>query len=291
MCFGAQKDEPSENSFEVLMGPCTTTYSSQDLQDIRSFSDEYKKNIRYLHRPTLATIPKVIHFIWLGPKSFPDASVRNVMSWSKHHPDWRLILWTDSRERRPPIHGMEIRLIQEYDFGPLQRLIEGSNNWGEKSDMIRYMLLYKEGGVYADHDVWCDKSVAPLANGFDFVVGCDSQQKHPGIESNVITNTSTIMARPQHPIFEKTIEGVVQGWDIAMQQFPENDPESVFARALQRTLSPFVSAVKKFRNRHGTRDIVLPAIYMYSYQIFPNDIFEKLHSEGYVFVVHKHAGK
>ena len=288
LCFGGQNTLSHTPSFEDLMGSPTVTCSPQDLQDLREFSEDYQKKIQYLNEPHRGTIPKVIHFVWLGPKPFPSISIQNVISWKTHHPNWQFILWTDSKEREPPIPGMEIRLVQEYDFGSLQPLIESTNYWAEKSDMIRYMILYNEGGIYADHDMWCEKSVAPLVDAFDCVVGCDPQQQHPGIESAIITNNSTIMARPGHPILKKTIEGIVLGWDRATQQCPGKDPESSFMRTALRTLSPFVSAVKRYRNRKGNRDIILPAAYMYPHGVFSKDVFEKLRADGYVFAIHKH---
>jgi len=274
------------------MGTNPCCYTPQDVLDLHSFAEQYQKNILFLNQEIpRGTIPYVIHFVWLGPKPFPNKSIQNVLSWKNHHPDWRFILWTDSKERNPPIPEMEIRLVQERDFGLLQHLIETSTNWGEKADMIRYSVLYQEGGVYADHDVWCEKSVAPLIETFDFVVGCDPLQEHPGIDSDLITNTSTIMSRPGHPILQATIAEIANGWELASQKVTGTDKLSNLTRTMLRTVAPFVSKVKGGTNLEGNRDIVLPSIYLYSNEVFPEDVYESLLLKGYVFAIHKHNVK
>src|SRR5580692_3619317 len=40
-------------------------------------------------------IPKTLHFIWLGPKPFPAASVSNVKGWIDRHEGWKVKFWSD----------------------------------------------------------------------------------------------------------------------------------------------------------------------------------------------------
>jgi mannosyltransferase OCH1-like enzyme len=238
--------------------------------------------------PPLKHIPQVIHFIWIGPRPFPEKSIPNVISWIQHHPDWEIIFWTDSDDRNVPVPGMKKRLVQEYDFGALSPLLAQSTVYCEKTDMMRYTILFKEGGVYADHDIWCDKSVDPLSSHFDFVVGLDPAQEHPGIESNVIPNNSIIISRAGHPILLKTIETIIQGWDSATQMCPGTDQKSIFERVMRRTLSPFVSSIKNCRNLE-TRNIILTDIYFYSHKAFTPEELENLRQKGYIYAIHKHV--
>jgi hypothetical protein len=82
-------------------------------------------------------IPKIIHQIWLGspvPKKFQDL----MQTWKQKHPDWQYILWTDKDIG-------EFKLVNEaaYNLAP---------NYGMKSDILRYEILLRYGGLYIDTD-------------------------------------------------------------------------------------------------------------------------------------------
>jgi len=81
-------------------------------------------------------IPKVIHRIWLG-SSLPAAAAELGGHWERLFPDYRLELWTDERLLRL---GMPRRWF-------------AARTYAERSDVARYLLLDRFGGVYADCDV------------------------------------------------------------------------------------------------------------------------------------------
>lgn len=83
-------------------------------------------------------IPKIIHQIWLGPKS-PPWNLMN--TWRQNHPDWAYYLWRDSNR---PI------LTAEKQFNRI-------TSYTMKSDILRYELMFKYGGMYVDCDVLCLK--------------------------------------------------------------------------------------------------------------------------------------
>src|SRR4029078_2446346 len=94
-------------------------------------------------------IPPTVHFIWLGPKHFPPESVDNVRMWIAKNPGWKVKFWTD-RKREAPCQGMEIAYVADFAFHCLEKCYRDSENWGEKSDILRYEILFQEGGVYVD---------------------------------------------------------------------------------------------------------------------------------------------
>jgi len=91
-------------------------------------------------------IPRKLHIIWVGhdnPK--PE---RCIQSWRDNHPDWEFKLWTDSDIGRTSwITGHH---LEEF----VRR-----RKWPAVADLMRYEILYREGGVYADAD---SRSVRPL---------------------------------------------------------------------------------------------------------------------------------
>lgn len=82
-------------------------------------------------------VPKIIHQIWIGSK-VPKKYDEWRQSWLKYNPEFEYILW-DEKEI------LDIGLINEEKFLK-------SKNLGIKSDIARYELLYRFGGIYVDTD-------------------------------------------------------------------------------------------------------------------------------------------
>src|SRR4051812_40239987 len=87
-------------------------------------------------------IPKVIHQFWIGPKARPT---RWMNAWRDRHPTWRYELWDDAR-------------CAAFPFEHRDKIAEATEYAG-KVDIMRYEVLWREGGVYIDADIEC---VCPL---------------------------------------------------------------------------------------------------------------------------------
>ena len=101
-------------------------------------------------------IPKIIHQIWLG-SPFPEVYRNYQQSWLANHPDWEYYLWTDA-----DIAALGLENREFYDT---------SNNYGERSDIARYEILYRFGGVYVDVDYECLKPLDKLHYQYDLYTG------------------------------------------------------------------------------------------------------------------------
>ncbi len=110
-------------------------------------------------------IPSVVHLIWLG--SPPPEVVHLVMaSWKKYHPQWEIKLWTEKE-------------VENFAWSTpySENFFKQGKNWAEKSDILRFEILYQFGGIYADTDVVCLKSFDDLMNkGISFFAGFESNQ-------------------------------------------------------------------------------------------------------------------
>ena len=119
------------------------------------------------------SIPKIIHFIWLG-SPFPTAKYyeRFYKTWELLNPTFEIILWNDERVQT---------LRQEKELMN-HKAFDLATNYGEKSDILRLELLYRYGGIYVDVDFKCIKPFESFCNtGIDLFIG----------ESNVSTNVSS----------------------------------------------------------------------------------------------------
>jgi hypothetical protein len=97
-------------------------------------------------------IPRTIHRVWLGDRPIPEEHERFGETFARHHPGWGMRLWTD--EDLPAL-----------DITAGER--ERSRTHSELSNLVRYEVLHRFGGVYVDTDVECRRDLTPLLRGID----------------------------------------------------------------------------------------------------------------------------
>lgn len=131
-------------------------------------------------------IPKIIHQIWLGG-SLPEKYKAFQASWIKMHPDWQYILWTEKE-----IDQLGLVNRKQYDQTP---------NYGAKSDIARYEILYRFGGLYIDTDFECLKPFYRLHCMYDFYVCCIDDDRFA-------VSNGIIGSRPGHPILKKCLDNL-----------------------------------------------------------------------------------
>lgn len=122
-------------------------------------------------------IPHVIHRIWLGADRLPERFEEYGESWRRNHPGWEMRLWTDE------------------DVSDLSdpKALARARSAAERSDLLRYELLHRFGGVYVDTDVECLRSIEPLIDGAPAFAGREPR----GLIGNAVLG-----AIPGHLAFE-----------------------------------------------------------------------------------------
>lgn len=137
-------------------------------------------------------IPKIIHCIWVGPKTPPLIFKKCLESVKKYHPGWECKVWTDK----------EVAQLKLYN----QEFYDQTTNYAEKADILRYELLYLFGGVYLDVDFICLQPLDLLVHTYDFftcLCPCDVKE---------IINNAVIGSAPKHPIVKDCIKRVKDDW-------------------------------------------------------------------------------
>lgn len=255
-----------DQHFEVLMGKETTRWryvsSDEDQKKLDLYRVLYEKNKNYQFETKASfRIPRDIHLIWLGPRPFPKESVENIRMWVAKHPDWTLHLWTD-RLRVPPVKGMVVHMPNEFPMTHLKDHYQQSTNWGQKSDILRYEILFNQGGIYIDHDANCLNSFEGLNRGYDFY-SC-LEVPHTRVDGRVITSGIGIIgAIPNHPIIKGCIDEVVSHWEESFKLFPLSSPESLRDHVMHSTYLALTRSLEKNLNDDSHRNIVFPASYFY----------------------------
>ncbi len=274
-------EKEGKTDFETLMGcefpAWKHVQTPEDYENLKFFKMVYETNIPFLQmKSSMFHVPKVIHFIWIGPKQFPRESIENVRTWIGKHPDWTIKFWTD-RDRPLPHKQMQMARIQDLKFTKLFECFKKSENYAEKSDLLRYEILYQEGGVYVDHDVKCFKSFESLCQAYDFF--CGMELPFPSMLSSSVLPTNNLLgSRPGHPILKKSMEWLDQEWDRIENDYPGKDRDSLINRVSHRTFLVLGETFKQLANKEGNRDIALPTFYFNSpdekYAIFSRHLYK-----------------
>ncbi|MEX0940372.1 MAG: glycosyltransferase [Candidatus Babeliales bacterium] len=176
-------------NFDISMnGPIS--YGFNDPQDYlwltfwRSLYEKYNLSIM----PPLSElrIPKLIHQIWLGSE-FPEEYREWQASWLQIHPDWQYKLWTDE----------DVKMLKLYN----QNLFDNAVNYAQQSDILRYEILYRFGGLYIDIDFRCLKPFDVLHHCYDFYIGIMST-------GTVDLGIGLIGSKPHSPILKEVIKSM-----------------------------------------------------------------------------------
>lgn len=114
-----------------------------------------------------APIPRRLFQTWKThelPSQFAEWS----LTWSRYNPAWEFELWDDA-ENRAFIQKYYPWFLPRYDSYPKEIY---------RADAVRYFYLYHFGGIYADLDFECCKSLEPLLNENCVILGRMSPFDH-----------------------------------------------------------------------------------------------------------------
>lgn len=96
--------------------------------DVR-FVELLEKQWDYRCDQCINTIPRIIHFIWLGG-DLPQKYQAAVDSWRRFHSSWSIRIWTDAC------------VVGELS-GDMLTHYHNATNYGMKSDILRYHVRYE----------------------------------------------------------------------------------------------------------------------------------------------------
>lgn len=161
------------------------------------------------------------HKIWqtwkVNPLEFAEREHNTAYSWLSHNPDYQYEVLTD---------GNEYAYV-DFHFGP-----EGFNRPDivdfyrnvratiVRADLLRYMIMFADGGIYADIDVEALKPMSKFIpdrynkRDIDMVIGVEIDEPdwkdHPilGQKSRSFCQW-TFMSKPQNPIMMRLIEQIM----------------------------------------------------------------------------------
>lgn len=126
-----------------------------------------------------APIPRRLFQTW-KTHDLPSQFAAWSATWHQYNPDWEFELWDDA-ENRMFIQHYYPWFLPRYDSYPKEIC---------RADAVRYFYLYRYGGIYADLDFECCKSLEPLLDENCVILGRMSSNDH---EHNI---PNALMASP-----------------------------------------------------------------------------------------------
>jgi mannosyltransferase OCH1-like enzyme len=130
------------------------------------------------------SIPKKIHLIWVGGNK-PEWTEYIVNEIKRINFDYEVIEWNDS--------NIDFELKN-------QSLYDQCENLGAKSDILRFEILHKYGGIYLDYDNLVVKKFDDLLH-YDFFSGTDARNPNDVF-------IGVIGSKPNNEICEKYLEDI-----------------------------------------------------------------------------------
>ncbi|KAL2127391.1 hypothetical protein VTI74DRAFT_10817 [Chaetomium olivicolor] len=223
-----------------------------------------------VNRPTVggqaprvrAEFPRKIWQTWkVNPLHFEERDLNTARSWLAKNPDYRYEVLTDDNDMK----------YVEWHYGPdgfnrpdIVNFYRDIKAAIVKADLLRYLIMYAEGGLYADIDVEALKPLSKFiperydVKDIDMVVGVEIDEpdwaNHPilGPKSRSFCQW-TFMCKPQLPVMMRLIEQIMSWLNgVAKEQgVPLSQVELDFDQIISGTgPSAFTEAILKEMNLH-----------------------------------------
>ena len=145
-------------------------------------------------------IPKIMHHVWLGG-DIPPLYQNYLNECRKIHPNWEFKIWNEDA-----ISNLNL----EY-----QDLYDKSRSYPAKSDIARYEILYRYGGVYRDMDVKCYRPLDDLNHMYQLYVPLEYYTENfdrPTINNGIIGASAK-------NYIKKTLEAIKENYDNIWNDF------------------------------------------------------------------------
>jgi len=144
-------------------------------------------------------IPKIIHQLWeRGNEPIPDFFRQLGETWKKHHPSWQYEFWDGKRmdtfvNSNYP-HFTNIYHNYRYDI--------------QRMDVIRFLILYKTGGMYVDVDYECLDSFDKYLSTDKCHFSMEPELHCRFFRKTLYFNNALMITPPGHPFFEFVIKNL-----------------------------------------------------------------------------------
>ena len=166
--------------------------------------------------PCMNTFPKIIFQTWKSKTDIPANMEYWSSTWKKNHPDYKYILWDDADNRT---------FVKKYFAGFLPTY-DSYDKEIKRADAIRYMFLYKYGGIYADMDFESLKPLDKLLDEYacyDILLGSIRSSWKPWHMRNNIPN-AIMISKPANAFWLHVLQAMQERAGKAKEVEEETGP-------------------------------------------------------------------
>lgn len=196
-----------------------------------------------------SAIPRLVHQIWLGAP--PPAEVRLLMD-----------RWRDNP------YGFEYKLWRDQDIDKegldLNDLYMRAKNPATRSDIARYEILKRYGGIYVDADVELIKNMEDVLRGSSFVAGC-----HPCPDNGDVEVGNAVIASSKDG---RVVTEIVKELSL-LKEVDEKD-----AMTIIKASGPLMLTRVLLGNENDSSVGILPSNHFYPFPGFLKDTHEDARS-------------
>lgn len=239
-------------------------------------------------------IPATLHHIWLTDnatrKEIKSKDIenltKNIKIFSTSQYNWEYILWTNNKEYIPQSVksltelGINIKEFSAQEMRNYDLIMENVHNqrWGMATDILRYDIVAKYGGVYADINFEFNRDLDTEISNFDFMT------MNYDIDGIYIDNFF-FMAKPNHPVMNGIQEIVAENFsDNANDYFKFLQSQIKYSKNIPQatdlmTANPTFSSYFINANINNNIDVIYPFCLNYK-KLFTINNIEYLHEEN-----------
>ena len=133
-------------------------------------------------------IPKVIHYVWVGPAKKPSSVEKCINSWKKNCPDYQIIEWNEKS-----FESIKNRYLEE---------AYAAGKYAFVSDVLRLHALLS-GGIYCDTDLEITKNLDVFLENSFFM----SFEFNPAIRTQIkVPSTALIGSEANSAVIKDLLE-------------------------------------------------------------------------------------
>ena len=186
-------------------------------------------------------IPRIIHQIY-EDMSGPTPLLRGIsQSWKELNPDWEYRFW--NKKDIDAFLGMYYPdLIPIYQAFPYD-----VQRW----DAVRYLILYKIGGLYVDMDYECTENISPLLCETECAMGMEPRGNAVLRRMPYIVGNAFMATVPGHPYFKELIDAVFHDNKNRGALYPE--------RSILDTTGPYMTTRVYDNSKYKEQVSLIPA--------------------------------
>jgi mannosyltransferase OCH1-like enzyme len=156
------------------------------------------------------SIPKIIHQIWLGPRPIPKLWTDTWIIFCKKY-NWKYYLWTDKH-----IEKFKLKNKKEYD---------NAKSFQQKSDILRYEILYHYGGIYLDVDmIWLGLDLEKYLKLKNFIGVQEPYSTYYPVIGRPYLANGFLGTSKKHPILKRCIDLIPKRINISNRPFISTGP-------------------------------------------------------------------